>query len=531
MRKFPLPPKTQPQVFYIYLIATAICFFLVAQFWIFSFVPFQDHYEWLLQSKLIFDIWSNDTFANAYYYNFNGVIPPPNSLLTIMLAMLHFVFPTKIVGQIFLSLYVLTFVYGFYRYCSIRNPSNPFRYMGLLVVLNYFFYKGFSSYILGLAVFFMALPMFFEQNFFPYKKACQVFVASLLFYFIHGFVFGLFLISFFVWIIKINYQRRQLRNTFIYFLALLPSLVMIYMYAVNLPSPSSSPIEFYPSVFSLLNDLRYGVLSIHRIVLTESTISLSLLNALYLGFLAVIYFSQRKRFQRYSYSAILLYVLTALILLNPVSRIGHFLSPNPRFIPACILLLSGSFVFLKPNQKLETLILIAGTVLTISHFVHLNTFNKQARTLTHEMKNDYNAAASPLVIGKAAIEDFNSSPLHKLSGIVQPYMRTAFYFNLDTLKTFLCISPIAVVQMIHNKHTDVQITFDGRIEAARWRDDLYNALDISREKLFLTYDKIFIVGSEETRKRLSKALMPHFYKRKNFAKWSLYEKNPLVGMQ
>lgn len=492
--------------------------------WILPSLPFQDYYEWLLQSKIFFNLLTSDGFTQQYYTFSFSPVPPPNTLLTVFMAILQFLVSTKIAGKITLTIYILLFNTGFYRYCQKIFPENPFRFLGLLFVFNYFFYMGFLSYILGMAILFWFLPIFSTEIPPLKKKVIHILFASVILYLIHGFAFGVFTIALFIWLVKINWKKFKMSNSLPYILALLPAVILSLIYFFNVSPSSKQPVEFYSSIYPLFQGLRYGISIYQRIVLMKAHLPLTVLNLLFICTVFYIFISRRKYVVKNSLPGLFFIVFSIIMIFNPISRISDFYPPNPRFFLLIILVLSASFSFPAFNKKLENLILIMGFLVTFFHILIFYQYHHQNYDNIHKLKTEYISSSSPLILGKIYPDDFDKSPLHVFSGIVQPYIHISKMFNQDSIFTFLSIHQIGIIKVLNNDETRIKSRVEESFIAAQRRKVLFHKVSLLKSTISSHYDDIFLFGPETTRKKVEGQFYPEYTLKSKTAIWSSLQK-------
>ncbi len=474
------------------------------------------------------NLWQGEGFANHYYYYIESL--PPNTLLYIFIACLQLIVPAEVSGKITLSIYIILFNLGFFRYCFRISKDHLFRFMGFLAVFNLFFYKGFLSYLIGVTVLFWVLPIFYNQNFSPKRQAIKILLASFVLYLIHGFIFGIFLIALIVWIL-IHWDNSKINDVVKYILAIVPSSILLLIYFFNMKPPHEQPLEFYSSFLSILNSIRYGITSFQRIVLLKNILPSTLLNIFFLISIFVILVKQRRHFRFKSFNNTFLIVLIALMFSNPVYRIGNFYPPSPRLIPIIFIVLAGSFWFSRPNRKIETAVLSLAVLMTIFHFVYFWQFDNQTNRLIKQMKDEYSTSESPLVIGKAPFEDFDKSPLNLFSGITQPYIRTGHMLNADTLRFLLSIQPNGIVRTKRIETTRTILLIDSLFDASVSREQIIETVSENKHLISESFDKIFILGTDTTRSVISELVYPDFRESKEFFLGTLLTKESILNQK
>lgn len=508
-------------------LAGFIISFQIGSVWHSTFLPLQDYYEWLIQSKILFNLWTGDSFTQQYYSYSILPIPPPNTLVTVLMALLHFIFSTETVGKITLTTYVLLFNLGFYRWCQEVSGNNSLRFMGLFFVFNFFFYMGFLNYIIGVAILFWTLPIVTDQISPTTKKTVHILIASTVLYLVHGFVYGVFVIAVAIGLAKTYWRNFKFSHLLPYALAILPTVIISCIYFLNTPHSLSQSIGLFPSFHQMLNAIRYGITSYQRVVLFETDLPLTILNLLLIISACSIFISLRKQLRLNTISAWLFIAFSIIMLLNPVNRIGGFFAPVPRIIPIIPFVLAGAFVLPNPKPRLEFLILSISLLISLFHSFYLYEFNKQNRITLVQLKAEYTQANSPLVIGRVVVEDFDRSPLRVFSGIVQPYIRIGHFFNMDSITTFLPLQQTGVIGIKMADDTRTTVYLDSLFDLAQQREDLVETTVQLKNLIYARHDKVILFGKEITRNIVEEKLSPEFSKQNDLGFWSTLQRNSI----
>jgi hypothetical protein len=151
-----------------------------------------DFAEWLYQAQIVRHLSLGSDAASGFTL---ATYPVPNSLTTILLAMLSVVFPPIWAGKIFLVAMLLTW-YPLIVKFTLRHVDSEYRdsatfVMYALIALTTFFWYGFVSYQLGLMFLVLFFTIYQEDT-----RASVIAFFGLLLFFSHGIVFlvfGLFL--------------------------------------------------------------------------------------------------------------------------------------------------------------------------------------------------------------------------------------------------------------------------------------------------------------------------------------------------
>jgi hypothetical protein len=124
------------------------------------FLPFYDYYQWLFQghlvSVLLFGAETTSTGVTSLYGL--SAVPVPNLAAPIAIGLLDVFLPTEMAGQLFVVVTVLGFAISYgYLVRAIQQRPTAIEYTGFLWALGFFLYKGYLSYIFGLALLFVLI--------------------------------------------------------------------------------------------------------------------------------------------------------------------------------------------------------------------------------------------------------------------------------------------------------------------------------------------------------------------------------------
>src|SRR5439155_6688016 len=113
-------------------------------------------YQWLFQGHVVSDLLfgANGTNSFAGVYSLDPV-PVPNLAAPFTIAALNVVLPIEAAGQLFIVLTVLGFA-GSYGYLvrTLQGRPTAIEYVGFLCAPGFYLYKGYLSYMVGLAIVF-----------------------------------------------------------------------------------------------------------------------------------------------------------------------------------------------------------------------------------------------------------------------------------------------------------------------------------------------------------------------------------------
>ena len=104
------------------------------------FLPFYDYPEWVLQGRIVHDLWTGATSGGIATSQLYGLVaaPVPNLAAPIGIALLSFLLPIEAAGRAFLVIGVLGFGFGFGYLvrCFQRRPT-VMQFTGFLWAFGY----------------------------------------------------------------------------------------------------------------------------------------------------------------------------------------------------------------------------------------------------------------------------------------------------------------------------------------------------------------------------------------------------------
>ena len=127
-----------------------------------GFLPFYDYYQWLFQGHvvavLLFGADPGSGFiADAYSLS---PVPVPNLAAPVLIGLLNTVLPTEAAGQVFIVVTALGFACAFgYLVRTIQQRPTAVEFLGFPFAMGFFLYKGYLSYVFGLAGMFLLVAM------------------------------------------------------------------------------------------------------------------------------------------------------------------------------------------------------------------------------------------------------------------------------------------------------------------------------------------------------------------------------------
>ena len=209
-----------------FCLKSVIFFFVLLAIWLNRFLPMQDYPDWLMQGAIF-----SDLLKGGHRFGQYGLVHAivPNSISTLVIGLFSTILNPELSGKIFLSLYVVFFVFGgIYFLRSFGQGRTWQEYVLFIFVFNYSFFMGNINFIFGIAILLIASG-FLARKQRNFSKRDMIFLAVLfiVLYISHFIVFAMFCLFCAAIFIYSNNKKKL----FLYlFLAILPSLFALMSY-------------------------------------------------------------------------------------------------------------------------------------------------------------------------------------------------------------------------------------------------------------------------------------------------------------
>ena len=481
----------------------------ICTIWVFGgFLPFQDYYDWLYQSKILFEIWQGNALAGHHFSAALAFDTPPNFIVTVFLAVLQYVAGVSIAGNVLLSLIILLFIIGGYRSISAVSANNPFRFLPLMLAFHYFFYMGFLSFCLGLAILLNLLPFLLKKDVRKSRVFLYILCSSLLLYATHGFIFGVFMFIAVVWLFSRFSPVSSLTHKFALSLSLTPALALLIAYIASSSSEMEAFAFLYRSPVEWLQIIRHGTSFFPRITSVHSWLPLSLLNAGITLFIIVLFVLKRTSIKWSGFFPLLFASFLGMMILNPFYRIGFFEPVSSRLSLFVLLLFASIYSFKNKDRKSELIILLVALAVNTSHLLHIAGFNKAHQQLTENIS--LTNPESTLVIGKTYPRDFEKAPLSVFSGIVQPYIFFNSWLHLNSPEYPHYFQETGLVKP-NSGESGLRGHLQGLFIDVPNLDSAVNNIHPDLERYSATFSTVIILGNPGSAELIARAFYPAFH--------------------
>ncbi len=467
-------------------------------------LPYQDWYDWLLQSKICFELWQGSSSVLDHYEFVSHSFMVPNTLLTFFMAMLQFLFSAETAGRIAIVMYIFLFPLGIYRTVSHVNSNSPLKYMGFLWVNNYFLAMGFLNYLYGVTVLIWYIPQMLRPVTSHKKLFIETLLLSFLIYGFHGFSFGVFILMQ-MGRILLCIREKSWRESLVLIGAVTPSIVLLLLYVRSSVVGDGGGFQMYGSLALFISTMKAPLLLLQRYAPFTTVLPITVINGIILLSALLFIVKYRSNINIDRKTGVLFLPITLLYFFSPISNIGNFFPPNQRFFPFVFLFMLILFKFPKREIVVEKILLVLMTTVLISEAVLLNSYSNNMKAITAELP-PVGKNSSRLVIGHTSSEDMNKSVLCRLSGSIRSSIRYGNIYMLDSIVCPVAIQETGVIQL--KNHSEV-FEID-RFEAAKLHAPFIDSLNSSAALICSLYEEILFIAPEPT-KKLAKSVLNSEY--------------------
>ncbi|HYM14355.1 MAG TPA: hypothetical protein VEZ14_02220 [Dehalococcoidia bacterium] len=122
--------------------------------------PWYDYHNWVFQGRILADLAGHGPDAASAIRGSYSLAwwPVPNLATPLGIALLTAFVPSDVAGRIFLAISVLGFAYGYaYLVRSVQRRPTALEFLAVPFAFGYFFYKGYTSYLVALPLAFVAI--------------------------------------------------------------------------------------------------------------------------------------------------------------------------------------------------------------------------------------------------------------------------------------------------------------------------------------------------------------------------------------
>lgn len=223
------------------------------QFWSTKYIPSLDGPQHLYNANVLVQLILKNEFFEKFY-SINEVIVGYWSG-HFFLSFFKFFFPAWLAEKIFLTTYLISFIFSFRYAVRSINPAkgNFISYLSFLFAFHSYLVLGYYSFSIAAIFFFIGIGFWFNsKNCFTWKKTI-VFMFILIFLFLsHAIVFSIFGLSLFALIVAdtlSKYENGILNSKVLIatlgrlFLSIIPSLLLFFNYIIHVMEINSSLVQ------------------------------------------------------------------------------------------------------------------------------------------------------------------------------------------------------------------------------------------------------------------------------------------------
>ena len=200
--------------------------------WLVRYPPLQDYPDWLLQAQILRRL-HDPTFSFADHYTLQTV-PVPNLGGVALIYLFSLVAPIEVPRKLAMSVYLLALTLSI-RYWLRTTQGRPsaLEFLSLLAGYNYFFSRGYLSYVLALALFFLLLGFVWRQWPGLSNLTASMLALGIILLFLAHFIpwaAFVFVAASWAWLRRKNLAQGDILRMGV---ALAPSLILLTLYAAT----------------------------------------------------------------------------------------------------------------------------------------------------------------------------------------------------------------------------------------------------------------------------------------------------------
>lgn len=485
--------------------------------WNCDIFPFQDWYDWLLQSKITYDLWSKSGSVSEWYSFAPHLFTIPNTFLTLILAVLQYLISAPVAGKVIFSIYAILLPLSVYKTVSHFSPHSPFRYAGAAWIHNYFFAMGFLNYLFGIILCIFFLPRILHRKAEGWKLTGEILFSSLLLYGFHGFPFGVFVLLWGFTVCRDLFQKRW-DSVVPVILGLLPSLLLLGTYLVTNSNNDGETLGLYESLSHFLRTMAAPILPMHRYTPFETELPISIINAIAVTVISSLILLSCKRERIFREHLPVILPLIAIYLCSPIACVGNFYPPNQRFFPIVMVLILSVISFRKRIIWMELVVLSTALFLTVTESIHLNNYSRTAVNHFTELP-ELRPGIKRFTMGYVAVEEMDRRLSKAVSIPIKTTMRLGNLAQLDSLTVPTAIQETGIIRCGKDLCVDPDSLTCGReLTTFQEQHSLYE------NRLNALYDELLFLVPPATQKVVLTALSPRFAVADSSEQWILLVK-------
>jgi hypothetical protein len=310
-----------------------------------EFPPLYDFYHWVFQghiTRLLLFGGSDATGSVDLAYRLSAT-PVPDSAAPLGIAVLNLWLPSLAAGRVFLALAIVAFAAGFaYLVRSVQQRATAIEFLGFPWAFGYFLYKGYDSYLVSLAVAFIAIGILHRSTAqgtrLPGRtNLLALTVLGVLLFLCHLLGWAVFSLAagvYTLWLLR----RRNGRGSLLLLATLIPAMILLVVYAIGESGQSGgTAIQLYAALSEKFLALVEPLMLFLRTDPFAPVLPIFWLNAAGLLLFAAIAVVEldHERPPAKSVSLPLLALAALLLVLSlvlPFAQVGGLLSPDGRFM-------------------------------------------------------------------------------------------------------------------------------------------------------------------------------------------------------
>ena len=337
------------------------------------FLPFYDYYQWLFQGHVVSDLlFGTDGGAGELdgAYSLDPV-PVPNLAAPLAIGALNALLPIEAAGQLFVVLTVLGFAIAFgYLVRTLQGRPTPIEYVGFLWAPGFYLYKGYLSFMVGLAVAFVLVAVLHRAVAAPggpgRRSLVLLGVLGVVLYLSHLLAWGIGVLAVLVHALVLARTDRG-RRALLLVGTLLPGIVLAAWYV--LAERGGTGVVLYSSWFDKAIALTETLQPFLRLDPFPPVFPIFWVNVLVvLAFAALVLFQLDRSAVRAALESRpvlwLAGLLVGIALVLPISMVNDLIKPDERFVVPALLLAVAALPYraVRPGVTGATALLVVAVL-------------------------------------------------------------------------------------------------------------------------------------------------------------------------
>ena len=452
--------------------------------------------------------WKGSPLAMGTHYAHSSFNLVPNTAAVVLIAALTVFVDVEMAGKIVLTLLVLALVLGLYRLLRRVDSDHPFRWVGFLLVFNFFLQAGFINYVLAVTIFPYALCAIMDTSVRQSRYVLAVFFWLLVLEFCHVMVWSAFIV---VVSTMALLDKRIDKSTKIWLITVVTLSALPILPAI-LQESTSGVWELYGEVIGKFKAIGRQLFFFHRYLPVRAFLPFSFLNVgvfILLGYGAVV----SARHARIGSPPLMraAMILFLFVLLFPFGHVGDYFYIDVRWLLPAVIVFLASVSFKQTSRRSEMVFVLAALVVAVGCSYNFKKFNDVAKDAYAVILHEYRSPGSPLVISRGFEEEMDQEPAARVSGFLSPFRRLHYYAHMEVgRQEFLPLFQTASYRWKADEGTRRLRDVDSIVTYDFSRERTIGMLRTNLVSFSQMFDRVIIVGTPETHSKFSAVLSEQF---------------------